>query len=154
MRGIRLTALTMEYRRPPNLRPKTTRNQTYQTISSTSSRRSTTSPEPPSFQDTSTHLSDNPTIRNVSASANLEEVSSAHANLKNILKLQQVIGKGYKFPEFDKLFKSWLLSIKQFMWTYINPDSGLKGHWTAASLVKVNSLERRSAHVRKLHKWT
>lgn len=84
----------------------------------------------------------------------IEEVRSAHADLKNILKPRQVTGKGYKDPEFDELFKSRLLSMKQFMWTYINPDSELKGRWTAASLATANNLEKGPAHARKLREWT
>ena len=84
----------------------------------------------------------------------IEEVRSAHSDLKNILKPQRVIAKGYKDPEFDELFKSWLLSMKQFMWTYINPDSKLKGRWTAASLAMANNLEKGPAHARELREWT
>ena len=78
MRGIWLTTLTMAYRNhpnlgclPPNMKPKTARNHIYETISSAFSRRSTSSPESPPFQGTSTHLSDSPTVGNASASANL-----------------------------------------------------------------------------------
>ena len=44
--------------------------------------------------------------------------------------------------------------MKQFMWTYINPDSELKGRWTAASLAMANNLEKGPAHARKLREWT
>ena len=60
---------------PPSMRPKTTRNQIYQTISSAFSRRSTNSPESPPFQDTSTHLSESPTARVESISASLSSRS-------------------------------------------------------------------------------
>ena len=57
------------------MRPKTTRSQIYQTISSAFSRRSTNSPESPPFQDTSTHLSESPTARIASTSASLSSRS-------------------------------------------------------------------------------
>ena len=40
------------------------------------------------------------------------------------------------------------------MWTYINPDSELKGRWTAASLATASNLEKGLAHARKLREWT
>lgn len=57
----------------------------------------------------------------------IQEVRSAHADLKIILKPQQVTGK--KDPYFDELFKSQLLGIKQF-----------EGHWIVVSLATANSL--------------
>jgi transposase len=88
------------------------------------------------------------------AAPTIEEVRSAHADLQNILKPRQVTGKGYMDPEFDELFKFWLLSMKQFMWTYINPDSGFTGCWIAASVKTANNLEKGPAHAKKVHEWT
>src|SRR6202790_5503082 len=78
----------------------------------------------------------------------------AHADLQNILKPRRVARNGYMDPEFDKLFKFRLLSMKQFMWTYINPDSGLTGCWVAASLKTANNLEKGPMHAKKVHEWT
>jgi hypothetical protein len=57
-------------------------------------------------------------------------------------------------PEFNELFRFRLLSMKQFMWTYINPDSGLTGRWVAASLKAANNLERGPTHAKKVREWT
>ena len=56
--------------------------------------------------------------------------------------------------EFDELFKFQLLNMKQFMWTYINPDSGLTGCWVATSLKMANNLEKGPMHAKKVHEWT
>ena len=44
--------------------------------------------------------------------------------------------------------------MKQFMWTYINPDSGLTGCWVATSLKMANDLEKGPMHAKKVHEWT
>ena len=88
------------------------------------------------------------------AAPTIEEVRSAHTDLQNILKPRRVTRKGYMDPEFNELFRFRLLSMKQFMWTYINPDSGLTGHWVAASLKAANNLERGPTHAKKVREWT
>jgi hypothetical protein len=87
------------------------------------------------------------------AAPSIEEVGSAHADLQNILKPRRATRKGYMDPELNELFKSRLLSMKQFMWAYINPGSGLTGHWIAASLKTANNLEKGPAHVKKVREW-
>ena len=57
-------------------------------------------------------------------------------------------------PEFDELFEFQLLSMKQFMWMYINPDSGFTGRWIAASVKTANNLRKGPAHVKKACEWT
>jgi hypothetical protein len=43
--------------------------------------------------------------------------------------------------------------MKQFMWTYINPNSGFTGHWTASSLHMADCLQRGPSHARTLREW-
>jgi hypothetical protein len=88
------------------------------------------------------------------AAPTIEEVRSAHTDLQNIWKPRRATGKGFMDPEFDELFKFRLLSMRQFMWTYINPDSGLTGRWVAASLKTANNLEKGPAHAKKVREWT
>jgi hypothetical protein len=52
---------------------------------------------------------------------------SALEDLKKILKPLQWTGKGYKDPELDLVFRARLEGMRQFMWTYINPNCGLTG---------------------------
>ena len=39
------------------------------------------------------------------------------------------------------------------MWTYINPNSGLTGRWTASSLHTADCLQRGPSHARSLRDW-
>jgi len=83
----------------------------------------------------------------------VDKVRLACTDLQNILKPQQATGKGYVDPELNELFKSRLLSMKQFMWTYINPDSETTGHWIAASLKTANDLEKGPILAKKVREW-
>jgi hypothetical protein len=84
----------------------------------------------------------------------IEEVRSAHTDLQNILKPQWATGKGYMDLEFDELLKFQLLSMKQSMWMYINPDSGFTRRWIATSVKTANNLEKGPAHAKKVREWT
>ena len=83
----------------------------------------------------------------------IEEVTSALEDLKRILKLPRHVGKGYKDPGLDLVFRSRLEGMKLFMWTYINPNSGFAGRWTASSLHTANCLQRGPSHAQTLCEW-
>ena len=53
------------------------------------------------------------------------EVQLAHKDLQRILKPPHHNRQGFKDLELDILFKEHLEGMKQFMWTYIDPNSGL-----------------------------
>jgi hypothetical protein len=44
--------------------------------------------------------------------------------------------------------------MKQFMWTYINPKSGVTGQWNVASLRTANNIEKGPSYAKKLRSWT
>ena len=71
-----------------------------------------------------------------------------------ILKPPRKTGRGHKDPELDNLFRGRLEGMRQFMWTYINPQSGATGQWKAASLKTANNLEKGDSHTKKLRSWT
>jgi hypothetical protein len=83
----------------------------------------------------------------------INEVVLALQGIKKILKPPRKTGPGYKDPELDLMFRGWLKDMRQFMWTYINPDLGTRGQWQAASLNTANNLEKGLGHARKLHQW-
>ena len=56
-------------------------------------------------------------------------------------------------PEFDLLFRTRLEGMRQFMWTYINPNSGTTGQWQGSSLKTANNLEKGPTYAWKLHDW-
>ena len=72
----------------------------------------------------------------------VEEVMLAFEDLEKILKPLQQAGKKYKDPELHLVFRVWLEGRRQFMWTYINPNSGLTDHWTALSVHTADCLQR------------
>jgi hypothetical protein len=84
----------------------------------------------------------------------IDEVASAHGDMLRILKPPRKTGKGHKDPELDNFFRAHLEGMRQFMWTYINPQSGATGQWKAASLQTANNLEKGDSHAKKLHSWT
>ena len=84
----------------------------------------------------------------------IEEVTSAHMDLQQILKPPHHSGRGYKDPEFDHLFQHRLEGMKQFMWVYINLKSGFTGKWQAASLKTADNLEKGPALAKNLCIWT
>jgi hypothetical protein len=53
----------------------------------------------------------------------IDEVVLALQDIKKILKPPRKTGPGYKDPELDLMFW-WLEDMRQFMWMYINPNSG------------------------------
>jgi len=69
------------------------------------------------------------------------------------LKPPQQTQKGYKDPKLDLVFRAWLEGMSQFMWTYINPNSGLMGHWTTSSLHTADCLQRGPLHAQSLRDW-
>lgn len=83
----------------------------------------------------------------------VDEVALALEDIKKILNPPRRTGRGYKDPELDLLFRSRLESMQQFMWTYINPNSGATGHWQASSLKTADNLRKGPAHAQKLHDW-
>jgi hypothetical protein len=83
----------------------------------------------------------------------VDKVVLALEDIKKILKPPWLTGRGYKDPELDLLFRSHLEGMQQFMWTYINPNSGVMGHWQASSLKTANDLQRGPAHAWKLCNW-
>src|SRR5882724_5347886 len=52
----------------------------------------------------------------------IDEVTLALEDLKKILHPPQHTGRGYKDPELDDLVRNRLEGMRQFMWTYINPN--------------------------------
>jgi hypothetical protein len=56
----------------------------------------------------------------------VDEVASALEDLEKILNPPRHTGR-YKDPELDLLFRSRLEGMRQFMWAYINPNSGTMG---------------------------
>ena len=83
----------------------------------------------------------------------IDEVALALQDIKKILKPPQKTGPGYKDPELDLMFQRQLEDMRQFMWTYINPDLGTWGQWQAASLSTANNLEKGLGHAWKLRQW-
>jgi hypothetical protein len=83
----------------------------------------------------------------------VEEVTLALEDLKKILKPPQQTEKGYKDPELDLVFRARLEGMRQFMWTYINPNSRLAGCWTASPLHTADCLQRGPSHARSLQDW-
>lgn len=53
---------------------------------------------------------------------------------------------GYKDPQLDPYLWTCLEEMKQFLWTYINPQSIMYNKWTAASLHTANYLEKKPYH--------
>jgi hypothetical protein len=83
----------------------------------------------------------------------IDEVALALEDLKKISHPPQHIGRGYKDPELDVLFRNCLKGMKQFMWTYINPNSGTMGKWQGSSLKTADNLQKGPAHAQKLCQW-
>ena len=82
-----------------------------------------------------------------------DEVTLALEDLKKILHPPQNAEKGYKDPELDLLFRSHLEGMRQFMWTYINPNSGTMGKWQGSSFKTADRLQKGPAHAQKLCVW-
>ena len=53
----------------------------------------------------------------------LEDVQSAHTDLKKILHPKRPNGIGYKNPEINLTLASRFQAMQLFMWRFINPDS-------------------------------
>ena len=75
---------------------------------------------------------------------------SALDDLKKILRPAQLTGGGYKDPGLDLVLRTCLEEMKQFLWTYVNPQSIAYNKWTAASLHTVTYLEKKLHHARLL----
>ena len=43
--------------------------------------------------------------------------------------------------------------MRQFMWTYINPNSGTMGKWQGSLFKTADSLQKGPAHGQKLCVW-
>ena len=83
----------------------------------------------------------------------IDEVTLALEDLKKILHPPRCIGRGYKDPELDVLFRNRLEGMRQFMWTYINLNSGTMGKWQGSSLKTADNLQKGPAHAWKLCQW-
>ena len=57
---------------------------------------------------------------------------------------------GYKDPELDPYLRTRIEEMKQFLWTYVNPQSTVYNKWTAASLHTMNYLEKKPYHAQLL----
>jgi hypothetical protein len=87
------------------------------------------------------------------ASPSLNEAQLALDNLKKILhppRTSHAEHGGYKDPSLDSYLRTRLEEMKQFLWTYVNPQSTVYNKWTAASLHTANYLEKKPYHARLL----
>jgi hypothetical protein len=83
-------------------------------------------------------------------SPSLEEAMSALDDLNKILRLVQLTGGGYKDPGLDLVLRTRLEEMKQFLWTYVSPQSVAYNKWMAASLHTATYLEKKPHHARLL----
>jgi hypothetical protein len=61
---------------------------------------------------------------NYSPAPTLEDAKSALDDLTTILKPPRKTGAGYKDPGLDLVLRKRLEEMEQFLWMYINPESG------------------------------
>ncbi len=78
----------------------------------------------------------------------------AYGRIKLILHPPRNTGKGYKDPKLDLLLRGRLEGMKQFLWTYINPESRSYNKWMAASLEMAMAFEKGPWFARRLREWT
>jgi hypothetical protein len=64
----------------------------------------------------------------------LEAAQTAHAKIKAIIHPPQNTGKGCKDLGLYLLLQSWLGSMQQFLWAYIDVKSPFYNKWMATSL--------------------
>jgi hypothetical protein len=84
------------------------------------------------------------------APPSLEEAQLALKALKFMLRpprTSHAVHGGYKDPKLDPYL--WT-HMKQFLWTYINPQSTVYNKWTAASLHTANYLKKKPYHAQLL----
>ena len=62
-------------------------------------------------------------------------------------------GKGIRTQNWISCSEVVSKGMRQFMWTYINPNSGTMGKWQGSSLKTADSLQKGPAHARKLCVW-
>ena len=72
----------------------------------------------------------------------LKAVQTAHTKIKAIIHPPQNTGKGYKDPGLDLLLQSWLKSMQQFLWAYIDVKSPFYNKWMAALLDMAHTAEK------------
>ena len=87
------------------------------------------------------------------APPSLDEAQLALDNLKKILRPPRTSHAehgGYKDPRLDSYLRTRLEEMKQFLWTYVNPQSTVYNKWTAASLHMANYLEKKPHHAQLL----
>jgi len=80
-----------------------------------------------------------------------EETQLAFNDIKRILHLPRKTA-GYKDAKLDTVFHWRLEGMKQFLWTYIDPQSVAYRKWTMASLLTARALEQKPAYSRVLCK--
>ena len=87
------------------------------------------------------------------APPSLDEAQLALDNLKKLLcplRTSHAEHGRYKDPGMDSYLRTQLEEMKQFLWTYVNPQSTVYDKWTAASLHTANNLEKKPYHARIL----
>lgn len=81
------------------------------------------------------------------------QAKCAMDDIKLILRPPQKKGPGYVDPKLDLLLRGRLEAMRQFLWSYINPQSVTCGNWITSSLHTANALERQPNHARSLRRW-
>ena len=84
----------------------------------------------------------------------LEDVQSAHTDLKKILHPKCPNGIGYKNPEINPTLATRFQAMQLFMWRFINPDSQEFNSWEAASKSTAADMEHGDYQACKLQEWT